>query len=114
MQKIRERCRERRRVMRLGITERAVVHRLALVDDELAAQIRFVLEFLDEVAVRAPEDFPIEITQIVTGRVLPVLGKLDREAVIRTTMNPVPKTFDDRARPQFETADGHQRLRLDE
>src|SRR5688572_29316592 len=104
MKKVRERRRERRRVVRLRITERAIVHRLALIDDELAAQIRFVLEFLDEVTVGARKDLPVEITQVVTRRVLAVLGEFHREAVIRAAMNAVPKTFDDRPRPQLETA----------
>lgn len=70
---------------------RAEVHRATVVSEEVAAEVGFVLELLDEVAVAPGEEFPIEIARVVAGRVLAILGELDAKAVIRAAMNAAPK-----------------------
>lgn len=93
---------------------RAEVHRATVVSEEVAAEVGFVLELLDEVAVAPGEEFPIEIARVVAGRVLAILGELDAKAVIRAAMNAAPKALDHNARPHLQTADGHERLRVNQ
>ena len=64
-QKIRERRGERAGVLGLGVAERAVAHRAAEIDQQMAAQVRLVLEPLDVVAVGAGVQPPVEIPRIV-------------------------------------------------
>src|SRR5438034_2792817 len=48
-------------VLGLGVAERTVSHGAAAIGEEVAAEIGFVLEFLDEIAVTAGEDAPIQV-----------------------------------------------------
>jgi|SRR5579859_579379 len=67
VKEIREGGGERVGVLRFRVTERAVLHGAALVHDELASQVGFVLEFLDEIAVAAGVEAPVKIAWIVAG-----------------------------------------------
>ena len=55
----------------------AVVHRLADVHDERAAQVGLFLELLDVEAVGLGPDLPVEVADVVAGGVLAVLHELD-------------------------------------
>ena len=55
----------------------AVVHRLADVDDEVAAQVGLCLVLLDVKAVGLGPDLPVEVADVVAGGVLAVLHELD-------------------------------------
>src|SRR5688572_3592802 len=79
----------------------------------MRAEIGFVLEFLDEITIGAREEPPVEITRIVPRAVGAILGKLDGKPVKRAAMQPMPKTFDHRPRPQLEVANRHQRRRIE-
>src|SRR5216684_5156418 len=81
-------------IVRLGIIERAIMHRAALVHEQVAAEIGLVLESLEVVAVRARIQTPIQIARVIAWRVLAVFGEFDGEPVIRTTMQPLPKSLD--------------------
>jgi len=111
MQKVGERGGEGVGVLRFGPAKRAVIHRAAVVHEQVAAEVGFVLEFLDVVTVAAREEPPVEIARIVTGRILAILGELDGEPVIRTAMNAMPESLDHDAGAEFEVLDGHQGLR---
>ena len=100
-QKIAERRCERVRVITLGVAQRAVAHRLTTIDEELAAQVRLVFKLLDVVAIAARVELPIDVTWIVTGRVLAIFCKLDGEAMIRTAMKAIPKALHHDARAEF-------------
>ena len=106
-QEVGERRGERAGVVALGVLGRAVAHRAAHVDDEVAAQVRFVLEPLDVVAIGAGEEPPVEIARVVAGRVRAVLAELDGEAVVRTAMDAGVETFDDDAGAQLQVLDPH-------
>src|SRR5437660_701070 len=80
----------------------------------MAAKIGFILEVLDEVAIAAGKDTPVHIPGIITGTVLAVFSKLDRESVVGTAMQAIPEAFDHHAGAQLEIADGHQGLGIDE
>src|SRR5207245_2315276 len=94
--------------------DRTVSHRTAIIDQQMTAQVGLVLEFLDEVTVRAGKEPPVEIARIVAGRVLAVLGELDGEPVIGAAMAPVPESFHHDTGAQFQIPDRHQRLRVDQ
>src|SRR6266550_1321363 len=64
--------RQRIGVLRLAVSERTVSHRTAVIDEQLAAEVGFVLELLDVVAIRTRVEPPIQITRVVAGRILPV------------------------------------------
>lgn len=89
-------------------------HRPALVDDEVAAEVGFVLEFLDVVAIAPPEDAPVQITRIIAGDVLSVLGELDGKTVVGTAMEAGPESFDDDAGAELKTPEAHEGLGIDE
>jgi hypothetical protein len=93
VQKPGERRGERAGVIRFCVTNRAVAHRAALIHKQMAAEIGFILEFFQVVTVRARIQTPVEIARVVAGRVLAVFRELDRETVIRTAMQTVPKSF---------------------
>ncbi len=59
----------------------AVAHAFAGVQEQMADQVRLVLELLQIILVGPPKNFPIEIAEVVAGGILAVLGELDREAV---------------------------------
>ncbi len=92
----------------LGVADGAEVHGAAAVEDEMAAEVGFVLELLDVGAVGAGEDTPVDVAWIVAVGVLAVLGELDGEAVIGGAMDAGPEALDDGACAQLEAADGHE------
>jgi len=87
----------------------AVLHALADVQHEIADQVRLVLVLLQVVLVGAAEDLPIQVPQIVTGRILSVFGELDREAVIGTAMQPRHISLDDVPGAQLQAFQFSQR-----
>src|ERR1043166_4530954 len=77
MKKEAERGGERGGVLGLGVTQRTVGHGSALVRDEVAAQIGFVLESFQEKAIAPGEHAPVKIAKIIARRVRPVLREFD-------------------------------------
>src|SRR5688572_20078176 len=73
-------------VFSFGVSGRAVGHGFALIDQEEAAQVRFVFEFLDVVAVGAADKAPIDKASVVACGVLAIFRELNRETVKRTAM----------------------------
>jgi len=80
----------------------------------MTAQVGFVLELLEIVSVAARVEPPIDISRIVSRRVLAVFGELDGEAMLGAAVQAVPEAFHYHARPQFEILDSHQHLGIDE
>src|SRR5262249_9212490 len=107
LEKVTEGGSESRGVLRLGVTVRAVGHRVALIDHEKAAKIRFIFEFLDEVAIGFTHDAPINEPRIIARRILTIFGKFDRKTVVRTAMEPIPKAFHNNASTQLHIMNGH-------
>ena len=79
---IRETRRDHLRVVELRVFARAVLHRLAAIQQDVRDVVRLLLVLLDVVAVRAPEHLPVEMPQIVAVGVFAMLGELNGEAVI--------------------------------
>lgn len=98
----------------LVVVEGAVLHGTGTIEEQVATEVGFVLELLDVMAVGPGEDPPVEMARIIAGGVLAILGELDGEAVVRAAMEAGPESLDDGAGAEFEAADGHERLGMDE
>ena len=83
---VRERRRQVRAVLELRHAARAVAHRRADVEQEVAPEVGLFLELLDVVAIGARVDLPVDRRQVVARDVLPVLGELDAEALERAAV----------------------------
>src|SRR5437879_11258760 len=75
----------------------AIVHGVADIHDQVAAQIGLFLELLDVELVSLGPDFPVEMANVVARRVIPVLHALDGMAEERTAVHARDKAFDNRA-----------------
>src|SRR5881227_2460582 len=73
-----------------------------------AAEVGFVLEFFDIIAVTPGVETPIQIAEIIPRAVLAIFRKLDGKAVERAAVQPVPKTFDHDLGPQLQVFDRHE------
>ena len=91
----------RRQVARVGQLRHAlapVAHRRRRIDEQERAHLRLVLEALDVVAVDAADRLPVDAADVVAGRVLLVLGELDRRAGVRVLVHARERALDDHAR----------------
>ena len=101
-----ERRGEADRVLELGqLLAIGVAHRPREVHHQVARQVRLGLEFLRVEAVGLGVDVPVDVRDVVAGRVLAVLGELDREAVERAGVQAGDEALDDELRPQVEPRD---------
>ena len=73
-------------------------HRRRRVEHEVDGQLRLLLELLDVVAVDLRVRLPVDVAQLVAGRVLLVLGELDRRAVHARAVHARQRALDDHAR----------------
>ena len=90
-----------------------VAHALAGVQQQVADQVRLFLELLQVVLVGPAEDFPVEVAQVVAGRVLAMLGELDREAVEGAAMHARDVALDDPPRAQRQALQPGEHLRIE-
>ena len=90
----------------------AVVHRLADVDDQVAAQVGLGLVLLDVEAVGLGPDLPVEVADVVAGGVLAVLHELDGVAEERALVHAGDEALDDLPGPQVEPGDAGDGLRV--
>ena len=95
------------------IAARAVAHRAADVEQEVAIEVRLLLELLDVVAIAARVDLPVDRRRSSPGMVLPVLGELDAEALERAAVQARQEPFDDRPRLQLERAEARDDRRIE-
>src|SRR5215510_6505479 len=77
----------------------------------LGVRVRAI--FLDEVAIGAREQAPIEIAQVITRIVLTIFGELGRETCERRAVQPGHESLDDGAGQQLKRADPRQNFRVD-
>ena len=87
-----------------------ISHRRAGVDQQMTLRVRVRAIFLDEVAIRAREQPPVEITQIIAGIVLTIFGEFGREACKGRAMQPGHESLDHGARQEFEGANACEHL----
>src|SRR3954454_7285899 len=84
---------------------RSVAHRAADVQHQMAVEVRFLLEFLDVVAIASRVDLPVDGRDVVAGNVLAVLGKLDAETLEWAAVQAGEQPFDNRPRFQLERSE---------
>ena len=91
----RERRHEMRGVRRLGQARRRPlpVHRAAHIEDDRRAQVGLLLELLEEPAVGARGDLPIEKAEVIAGLVGPVLREFHGESFLRRAMQPLEESL---------------------
>src|SRR5690606_29221381 len=79
-----------------------VRHALRHVEHEVADQVGLFLEPLEVDTVALAVRAPVDVTQVVAGHVLTVLGELVREPLVRRTVQAADEALDDplRAQPQ--------------
>ncbi len=82
-----------------------VAHRPRQVHHQVARQVGLGLELLDVEPVRLGEHRPVDLGDVVPGRILPVLGELDREALERAGVQPRDEPLDDELGPEVEPGD---------
>ena len=75
-------------VIKLADFTGGIVHRLRCVQEDMGVEVGLLLVLLDIETVGAPEDLPVDVTNVISGDIFPVLGKLNAEAVIRAAMKP--------------------------
>ena len=80
----------------------AALHRPAHVEEQVQVHVRFGVELLHVQAIRAGEQLPIDVPQVVPLGIFAVRGELDRKPDERTPVQAVHKPFDDAASPQLE------------
>src|SRR5205085_4053522 len=73
-------------VIDLGVGDGAVAHGPTQIDQQVAAEVGFVLETLDVIAVAAGEELPVKVARVVAGGVLAILAELDGETMVRAAM----------------------------
>ncbi len=78
----------------------------------MGVEIGLLLVLLDIEAVRAPEDLPVDVANIIPGDIFPVLGELDTEAVIRAAMKSRDEPFDDKPGLELQPGDPVEDLRI--
>ena len=64
-------------------------------------QIRLLLVLFDVEPVGLSVDFPVDMPQLIARIVRAVFGKLDRKAVVGTSVEAGDKALDDQPRPQL-------------
>ena len=75
------------------------------VDDEVGAEVGLLLEALHVVLVELALGLPVEVAQLVAGRVLAVLGELDRLPVVGRAVEAGEHALGDRADAQLQAAE---------
>jgi len=73
-------------VIQLGNFARAVVHRLAAINQQTDHHIGVLLILFDVVPVCSAEHFPIEVTGVISHRVFAMLGEFTPESLKRRAM----------------------------
>ena len=83
------------------------------VDQEPTNEISLLFVLLQVISFGPAEDFPIDVLDVVAGRILAVLGEFDCEAVMRTAMLARQITLDDKPGLQLQAADLGKRDRVE-
>ena len=83
----------------------SVAHRAGEVHHQIAGQVGLGLELLDVEPVGLGVNVPVDVGDVVAGRVLAVLGKLDREPLERAGVQPGDEALDDELGAQVEPGD---------
>ena len=108
-----DRCGEKFRVFQLADLSRAVGHRGAGIDQDVAVEIRLRLVEFGEIFFRAAEHAPVDGADRIAGRILAVMRELGAEAAQRTAVAAHPQALHDLACDQFKVAEFLQHLGIE-
>jgi hypothetical protein len=101
---------QRARVFVLGVIDRTVLHRLALIDHQIASTIRFILETFLIVPIGPSIEFPIDRFGIIADRIGAILAEFDRETVLGTSVQSGLESVDNFLGTPLQIANRHERL----
>ena len=91
-----------------------VGHRGTGIEHEQGRDVGLFLVALDIVAVHAPEDLPVEMTQVIAGNVFAMFNELHAEAVAGALVLARQEAIDDALGYQLETRKARNELRVEE
>lgn len=71
-----------------------VVHGGRSIEQDVSAQVGFVFELLDVVAIAFGKEFPVDVADLIAGRVFFVFGEFDALAVVWALVESCEGSFD--------------------
>ena len=80
----------------------AVQHTLTNIEQYVRDKICLFFILLEMKFVSASENFPVDMTQVVSWNILTMLGKLDRKTMVGTSMRTGYVTLNDLSGPQLQ------------
>lgn len=89
-----------------------VLHTLRSIDEEGAPEIGILFVLLDVETVLASVNLPVDVPEVVTRRVLPVLYELDRLTEVRTAMHTRKEALHDVSGSKLHRVDAADRFRM--
>ena len=89
------------------------IHGAGHVEQQIGFEVGFLFVLFDVQAVGFGVCLPIEVAQGVARHVGTVLGKFDREAVVRAAVQAGDKAFDHEARNQVEAREARDGFRVE-
>jgi hypothetical protein len=92
----------------------SVRHRCAGIEHDMRPQIRRYFILLDVIAFALGISAPVQPLDVITGRVLAVLGKIQRKAHVRRAVHPLHVPVHHLPRHQLDPRDPLQRMRIEE
>ena len=90
-----------------------VAHGLRAVDDQRRLEVGLLLVLFDVEPVGLRPHLPVDVLDLVAGRVLAVAGELDGEAVVRALVLSGDEPFDDQPGPDVQALDALEDLRVE-
>jgi len=94
--------------VRIGL----VSHRCGSVQQDVAGEVRLLFELLHIVAVALAEDFPVDVLDVVAGRILAVLGELHGKSAERTSVETQYETLYNGLRQKLHVVDVGENIEI--
>ncbi len=95
-----------------NVPRRCVLHRATRIHHDVRFEIRLLFVLLDVVAIGLTVNLPVNVFDLITGHVLPMLSELDAEAVIGTLVQACDEAFDDESCPKLHIREPRHNGRL--
>ena len=104
---------ERAAVVEFGHAIGGIVHGAARIEQQIGAEIGFVLVFFDEIAVEFSQGFPVDAADFVARRIFPVFFEFDAETLGPAAVHAGHDAFYHPARPKIEIGNAGENLRIE-
>ena len=99
-----QRSRDILSILKLAAVLPAIGHAAAGVHQQICLEVGLFFILLDVITVGLSQNSPINVADFVARIILPMLGELDAEPLVRTLVDAGEKALDDRARHHGEPA----------